>query len=284
MRLLIPEKNILQRRRYEKVLLPQTQLLARRDVIVRIENFRNRLRLVFVLDRPHVIAVIEIVEVEVARRFCGPEPQSVGRGVRVSRDGSIIRHGHHVFCLNPFASSRLMLVHKLRHPAIELDRVKPLGPRNFPHIAVPEPVVRRLDLDALPDVLEKDPIFIADAVAVSRELHRRHGIEKAGSQTPQPAVSKGSVPFHLSQILEPNPKLAERLGGFVEQLQIDQMISQHAPQQKFQGQIIDPLGIDVIVVLLGAQPTLNQPVPDGKAEATVLPQPCHRILVLAQRI
>ena len=59
-----------------------------------------------------------------------------------------------------------------------------------------------LVLPAVLDGLSEDAVFVAQPVAHGRELHRRHRIEEARRQAPEPAVAQARVGLLLEQ-LEP---------------------------------------------------------------------------------
>ena len=73
---------------------------------------------------------------------------------------------------------------------------------DFPWVRAAQPVVRLFVLPAVLDGLLEDAVFIAQAVAHGRELHRGHGIEEAGRQAPEPAITQTRVGLLFEQ-LEP---------------------------------------------------------------------------------
>ena len=73
------------------------------------------------------------------------------------------------------------------------------GRANLPRIRPAEPVVRLFLLPAVPDGLFEDAVFVAQAVAHGRELHRGHRVEEARRQAPEPAIAQPGVGFLLEQ-------------------------------------------------------------------------------------
>ena len=67
MKLFISPGNICNGCRYKEVLLFQTQFLARKREIVRIEDLGNIFTVILVFNGPYVIAAVEIVEIKFAR-------------------------------------------------------------------------------------------------------------------------------------------------------------------------------------------------------------------------
>ena len=86
--------------------------------------------------------------------------------------------------------------------AVELHFDRLVRARDLPRVRAAEPVVRLLVLPAVLDGLPEDAVLVAQAVAHGRELHRRHRVEEARGQAPEPAVAQARVGF-LLQELEP---------------------------------------------------------------------------------
>ena len=108
-------------------------------------------------DRLDVVALVEVLEVEVARRLGGPQAHVVHGVGAVARDRRVIGHRHHVFGVDPVVPQTAVLVGELHHAAVELHRIEHFRPRELPGIAVAQPVVRMLDLAAVLDALVNMP-------------------------------------------------------------------------------------------------------------------------------
>ena len=86
--------------------------------------------------------------------------------------------------------------------AVERDLDLLVRPRDLPRVRAAQPVVRLLVLPAVLDRLAEDAVLVAQPVAHGRELQRRHRVEEAGRQPPEPAVAQAGVGLLLEQ-LEP---------------------------------------------------------------------------------
>ena len=111
--------------------------------------------------------------------------------------------------------------------------------------------------------LLEDAVFVAQAVAHGRDLHRRHRVEKASRQTPQTAITQTRVGFLLEQ-LEPIEVLL--LDGFFRdriEEKVRDIVGQRAADEKLHREIVDALGVLALVGLFGVYPTLRQDIPHG---------------------
>ncbi len=99
--LLVPPDDVVEGRRDEEVFLLQAKLPAFEHVVVRVEHLGDRLRAILVGDCPLVVAMIEVVQVELARALCRPEAHVVHRAVAVSGDRRVIGHGHDRLGIHP---------------------------------------------------------------------------------------------------------------------------------------------------------------------------------------
>src|SRR5207245_7513367 len=86
--------------------------------------------------------------------------------------------------------------------AIQLDSDLLVRTRDLPWIRVTQPVVRPLLLPAVVDRLPEHAVFVAQSVAHGGAVQRRHRVEKARCQAPEPAIAQARVGFPLEQ-LEP---------------------------------------------------------------------------------
>ena len=148
----------------------------------------------------------------------------------------------------------------LAHSPVKLDRIEKLGPTDLPGIAVAQPVVGGFDLETIVDSLVENPVLVAQAVSVGRQLQRRHRIQEAGGQPPQSPIPQPRIELHLAQLLQIVAQFVQSLVHAVVDTQVDQAVAQGAADQKFQRQVVYPLDILVVVGLLRLQPALDHPV------------------------
>lgn len=97
--------------------------------------------------------------------------------------------------------------------SIELDRVHDVHALNLPRVAVDQPVVRKLDLIAILDLLVEHPVRVPaplvsciwegkaekkvspEAVAPGRVVVAREAVHEARRQAAQPAIAQTRVAF-----------------------------------------------------------------------------------------
>ncbi len=91
-------------------------------------------------------------------------------------------------------------------------------------------------------------VVVADAVAVSRQLERGHGVEKAGRQTAQPAVAQSRFLLQLPDLLHVVTQLEQRLLALLVELKVDQAVAERASDQVFERQVVDSLEVRILVV------------------------------------
>ena len=138
------------------------------------------------------------------------------------------------------------------HLAVETHGVEQLRPGEFPEIAVPQPVVGRLGLIAVLDALGEYAVFVSDAVPVAGVSQGRHGIEKAGREPAEAAVAQGRVPLVLDDLFERDVEDAHGLPVFVDQIEVDQVGVEEPAEKELQGEIIDALHVDPVVLPAGS--------------------------------
>ncbi len=153
----------------EEVLLPQPELLAGLEVVVRVEDLGDDLGGVLRLHGAHVVAGVEQREVEVLARAGRPEAERVDRVRMVARRRGCRRGrpwtwspGSHTHPEAPLTVADLL------GAAAERDRDGVLGPLDLPRVAEAQPLVGALDLAAVADHLLEDAELVADAVALAR--------------------------------------------------------------------------------------------------------------------
>ena len=177
-----------------------------------------------------------------------------------------------------------LVVEKGFHLSVEIHDVAEFRPGEFPDVTQPEPVVGGFHLVAVLDALEEDSVVVADAVAHRGNFKGREGIHETGCQSSQAAVPEAGVPLLFAQFLQGMAKLGHGFVGFLVHSEVDQAVAQSPPDQEFQGEVIDPFGVLLVVGLLGGDPSLYQPVPGSQGDAAVAVLGGRGILVFPERI
>mmetsp|Transcript_42557 Transcript_42557/g.106218 ORF Transcript_42557/g.106218 Transcript_42557/m.106218 type:complete len:307 (+) Transcript_42557:3078-3998(+) len=200
--LLEPSEAVLDGGADEEVLLLQTQLLPLPRVVVGVEDGRDVLGTLALLDSVEELATVEGMEVKLLAGTRFPESEVDGV-VRVeSRDGVVVRHGLHDLAARPAVPLATLVVLVSVHVTVEPHGVGDVGSLDFPWVGGDEPVVRVLHLTALDDLLLEDAVRVPDAVAPDGIVERGHGVEEAGSQTAQTAIAQRRVVLVLIQLLQ----------------------------------------------------------------------------------
>ena len=177
--LVVAAEDILYRRRDQEILLTQAQLAPGIGGIIRVQHPRNVLGVVLIFHRRKVVALVEFTEVDFATGLRAPQTQGVG-GIGIETgDNLIVGFGDNLFGLYPAGMFPFLL-----HAAAETHFIARIVAFELPRVAVLQPVIRRLFLPPVDDVLLEHPIVVADTVAAARQAQRRQRIEEAGGQTP----------------------------------------------------------------------------------------------------
>ena len=268
-------QDVLQRGRGQEEFLFQPQLFALIGGVIRVKHAAERAGQRFRFGRGGIVTAVETVEVKERGRFRRPEPQRIGPFPLPADDGGIIGLGQHGFAghpdLAPGAGFQM---------ALETDGIGGLGAFEFPRVALGEPVFRRLDLTALFEPLTEQPVFIADAIAISGAAHRRHAFHETGRKPPQPAIPQRGIGFILDNRTEILPQIGHRGLGQIAQAQVDRRILKQAPDQEFHRQIVDALVTRFPGLAGRGEPRLDDPVAnrEGQRHAPIIAAGMGRIL------
>ena len=157
--------------------------------VIGVEHLREVFGRVLILHGTNVGALVEILELAVARRLGRPETHVV-YGVRVvSWHGRIVGHGHYFLGVDPVEMGLALLVLELDHAAPEFHWEEQLGAWELPMVAVTQPVVGVLHWVAVFDFLIEQTVLIADAIAIPR------GKLRVAMESRKQAASLPSPPF-----------------------------------------------------------------------------------------
>jgi hypothetical protein len=210
------------RARHEEVLLFEPQLLALLSCVVRVEHLGDILHFDLLFDRARVVALVEQIEIEVARRARGPQPQCVhGVGV-VTDDKRVVGHTHDALAVHPIEAHLAAVGAPHMHLAVELHALHVLMARQLPGIAVLQPSIPVLDLLTAVDVLLEDAVFVANAVADSRQVERRQRIHEAGRQATEAAIAEARVALTFQHLVELEAALSSDPLGHAVQAEIQE--------------------------------------------------------------
>ena len=191
--------NVLQAAGDEEELLGQPKFLAFEPVVIRIKNLRDVLRRNFIGHGADEISVIKRPEVETLDSLRGPQPHGVHRVGSVAGNGCVVWNSAHHSFWNPlhFEPSLGIRV-DLRVPT-HLHLKSILGPFQRPRVSEPQPLVCRLHLPSVTNLLIENAVFIADAVANRGNLQCGQRIHEAGGKPAQPAIAQPRFLFLFDQ-------------------------------------------------------------------------------------
>ena len=153
----------------------------------------------------------------------------------------VIGHRHDIVGIHPVMLHLAVLVAVLHHAAMKLHRIKHFRAREFPRIAVTQPVVRVLHLPAVFDLLVEHAVLVTDAHAVAGQSDGCHGIEEAGSQSAKAAVAERGIEFQFRNLVQVNARFDAGLAEFLCKADVEHAVHQAAPDEEFHGEVIHSL-------------------------------------------
>ena len=206
---LVPPQDVLHRRRGEEILLAQAQKFARLRGIVGVQHAGEIFRAVSLLQGAVVLLVVEQGKVEGCHGLCLPQPQVGHVAAAVADNRHIVGHSPHRTVRKGNGDRLLLAAHR-------------------PGVAVVGPVVRLLDLKPLGKALTEQTEAIADTVAVQRQTAGGGGVQIAGRQPTQTAVTQGGV-LNFFQAVGVDARLHQRGGGLVQQPAAQQIVMDQPP-------------------------------------------------------
>ncbi len=151
-----------------------------------------------------------------------------------------------------------------------VDPIVQLGLDDLPGVAVGQPVVCRLHLPAVVDLLVEDAELVADAVADGGALKSGQRIQVAGGQPSQPTVAQAGFLLAGQHSVEILAQRGQRGAGLLLDLQVEQVAAQMRAHQELGRQIADHLLAEFEVGLGGVDPALLHAVANGQSEGVVV--------------
>ncbi len=125
--------------------------------------------------------------------------------------------------------------------AAEPDLIGALAPLEFPGIAVGEPFLGQFDLPAFAHLLPEQPVHIADAVAIGRDLERGHGFEEARRKPSEAAIAQRRVGLEVDEVPEVDIEVLERLLHRLHEPDIAHRVAHEPADQELEAEIVDAL-------------------------------------------
>ncbi|MPM83452.1 hypothetical protein SDC9_130516 [bioreactor metagenome] len=145
------QEDILQARAGEEILLLETQFFPRLGGVIRIQHARDILYGIFLKYRKGIFLIVKKFKVKIRNSLALPEAQRADVIRIVAKHGHVVGHG---------ADGHIRKVHQ------HFMRIPPAAPG----IAETRPIIRALNLKSVAERLLKKAIFIADSVAIQRQV------------------------------------------------------------------------------------------------------------------
>jgi hypothetical protein len=253
----------------EEVLLAETQGLAGGAAVVGIEHTGQITRSVLGFNGPDVVHVVEELEVEPVVRFGFPQTKR-SDGIRVpSDDGHVVGYGLDIFGVHRLEAMRAIRLFFAHHMAAEAHHRRAVASAYRPRIAFGHPIVRTLHLPAVHNFLSEHTVLIADAVTPGRKIQAGEGLDEAGRQTAQSAVTQSGVWFGLLRRIQIQAHVLEHFGNISPESQVDHVVSQGASHQELRRKVVGPFQAAALDILFAVPPFVPYQVHQGSGNSFV---------------
>ena len=227
--------------RNKQVLLLQAQQTAVLAGVVGIEDGADGLGLGALGIGLGVVAAVEGLQVKVLLdRLGGPDAQFVDGLAGIAHNGDVIRDGQDVLRVHR-AVERASVLLKALDASAKLNGHGLVLTTDLPGIAMGEPLVGGLDLAAVDDLLLKQAVAVAHAVAVAGNALGCHGIQEACGQTSQATVAQRRIGFLVFDDGQVETHVVECLGDHVAHAKVEQVVVEQAADQKLDREVVHAL-------------------------------------------
>ena len=225
--------DVLQRGRREEILLPQAELVdglgyselaASRRGIAGIEHARDRLRVRARGDRADEVALVERRKLNRVSRARRPQSQRIDVAPAPAHDRRVIGHCVHRLRRIPNAPRSIAVTAEIFDHSAEPDGIGELAARQFPGIAVGEPIVGQLALPAIGELLAKQAMFVTDAVTMGRHAETTRAVQVTGREPAEPAGSEPRIRLQRAQVFEIDLEAGQRLAYRLDQPEVRQRV------------------------------------------------------------
>src|SRR5437660_9546638 len=109
----------------------------------------------------------------------------------------------------PNAAGDVAVATDIFDKATEADAIRDFRPLELPGVAEGEPIFRHFLLPAVDDYLLEQAEIVADAVAVSRNLQRRHAVHEAGGEPAEAAIAERGIRLFRNDLVEIDAELGK---------------------------------------------------------------------------
>ena len=215
---LIAANNILKRSRAEEILLLQAKYFALIFVVVRIKNLSNVFCVVLLLNSLVIFCIIESRKVKIFKSLCLPQTKGVDVLGLAADNSHVVGDCPYGLILERNGNSLVLLA-------------------QTPGIFKSLPVVGGLYLIAVLDKLLEESVFVADTVAVERNLLGSRGIKIASRKSSQAAVAQSRV-VDLLKHVDVNALFLEELCDIFENSEAVEVVVHHSAHEELSREIV----------------------------------------------
>ena len=227
--------------RHKQVLLLQAQQTAVFAGVVGVEDGADGLGLGALGVGQSIVTAVEGLKVKVLLdRLSGPDAQLVDGLAGIANDGDVIRDSQDILRVHRTVERASVLL-KALNAATKLDGHGLVLTTDLPGIAVGEPLVGSLDLAAVNDLLLKQAVAVAHAVAVAGDALGCHRIQEARGQTAQATVAQCRIGLLVLDDGQVEAHIVERLGDHVAHAKVEQVVVEQAADQKLDREVVHAL-------------------------------------------
>jgi hypothetical protein len=118
--------------------------------------------------------------------------------------------------------------------------------------------------------LLKHAVFIAKTITARGKLHRGHGIQETGSQTAEPTVTETGVRLLLNKGEPIDVLLVDEIVQERIEQEVSHVVGDRTSDKKLHREIVNTLGIGLIVGFAGKHPALRKDVANRAGEGFVM--------------
>ena len=247
--------NALYTSRYKEVLLNQTEALALIGAIIWIQELSNLIYLVAVLlTFLNLIIGKTCIIGEILICLSIPKTQGIYSAVLIANNRYIIRHCSYLSVIIVNSTGGTIIVNMHISLAAKTNLYSLVRLTELPGKAIAQPVIWNLNLLAINNLLLKKAILIADTAAMSSQAQRSHGINEAGCQTAQAAITQTCIWLFLIKVMNIQIQILQHCFQGILQIQINHIGIQKTSQQELDGEIINLLLIVFLILLVSFNP------------------------------
>ncbi len=195
----------------EEVLLSETELPTRLDVVGRVEHPIECLDPCALGDSLDIVALRENVEIELGCRLGVPQPQDTDRVGLETCNQNVVGYAIHGPPVGPTRSVAAGIGPVPIDPSSETNRNPEIVSADLPGEATLEPGIGMLDLPTVFKGLTKHAVVVSQTVAIRRIVEGGQRIQKTGRQSAETTVAETRIGFLVQNGIQIE---SEQLHGF----------------------------------------------------------------------